>query len=221
MKQHNNIVTFYGHDLRVRRVNNRRALTAEEIGVALEYADPRDATNLLFNRNRDEFEKDTDYSTVKLMSEAGPRETNVFFDTGCMLLAMFSNQPKAKEFRKWAKHVLTQPTRLPKNSLVKAKEEGFDYALAVMSVLGCLATSKEKIEEYVWWRQQGLTRYQASRILDIKKDDSINLEDALACIGIDFPQIDRAEQRRLMQRNFVTQLRGALRYSLVPKGGAA
>ncbi len=100
------IVQFHGHELEVVEQEGRRALTAEEVGAALEYGEPRKAVLKILERNRDEFEEGVDCSVVKLTTEAGQRETTVFYRTGCALLGMFSKQPRAKEFRRWAKKIL-------------------------------------------------------------------------------------------------------------------
>lgn len=102
----NQLIKFQEKSIEMLTVNGRPALTAETIGKALGYAEPRDAINTLFNRNRDEFNENEDYLYPQIEGAGQRRETLVFFSSGAILLCMFSKQPLAKEFRKWAKQVL-------------------------------------------------------------------------------------------------------------------
>jgi prophage antirepressor-like protein len=82
-------------------------MTAMQIGEALEYSEPRDAVLKIYERNSDELEEFS--VTVKLTATDGKAyETRVFNEEGVMLICMFSNQPRAKEFRRWAVMVLRQ-----------------------------------------------------------------------------------------------------------------
>ena len=81
-------------------------LTAETIGINLEYNDPRTAIMRLYHRNKDEIEEYT--SIVKLTTEAGMRETTIFSEMGIYLLILFSKQPKAKDFRKWVVNIVKE-----------------------------------------------------------------------------------------------------------------
>jgi len=100
------VVRFQNHHLQVVEIDGKKGFTSETIGYALEYAEPRRQVVRQFNRNKEEFESGVDYSVVNLTTDAGERETTVFFQTGVMLIGMFSKQPLAKDFRQWAKHVL-------------------------------------------------------------------------------------------------------------------
>jgi len=100
------IVKFEGKDLEMLIVNGQRAFSSETVGLALEYAQPRDAINKIFERNNDEFEEGIDYLRHQLDLAGQRRKITVFFQTGVNLIGMFSDQPLAKSFRRWAKHVL-------------------------------------------------------------------------------------------------------------------
>ncbi|MEW5804448.1 MAG: Bro-N domain-containing protein [bacterium] len=95
--------------------------TGEDIGTALDLADPRDAVNQIFQRHRDELEEfsstfklkvEESSSDTKLVSEAGLRETRIYSEEGLYLITMFARSQKAKEFRRWVV------------SLVKAYRQG-------------------------------------------------------------------------------------------------
>lgn len=102
----NQLIKFQEQSIEMLNINGRPALTAETIGKALGYVDPRVAINKMFYAHKDEFEVGVDVTVTKTVTVTGEKDTNVFFSTGVVLLTMFSNQPLAKEFRKWAKQVL-------------------------------------------------------------------------------------------------------------------
>ena len=81
-------------------------ITAETVGIGLEYNSPRKSIMNLYSAHRDEIEIYS--SVIDLMTEAGMRKTTVFSEMGAYLLIMFSNQPKAKEFRKWVVNVIKE-----------------------------------------------------------------------------------------------------------------
>jgi prophage antirepressor-like protein len=82
-------------------------MTSQQIGEALEYAEPRDSVLKIYERNRDEL---GDFSvTVRLTATDGKSyETRVFNEEGVMLVCILSGQPRAKAFRRWAVSVLKQ-----------------------------------------------------------------------------------------------------------------
>ena len=107
-------VPFEGTNLTVIDHNDQRWLTAEQIGLALGYAEQnaRDGIVRLFNRHKDEFTED-DTCTVKLTAQGQARDFRIFSATGCHLLSFFSNTPRAKQFRAWAKAVLAGQAATP------------------------------------------------------------------------------------------------------------
>lgn len=46
------------------------------------------------------------------MTQGQGRDVRIFSHTGCVLLAMFANTPRAKDFRAWAKRVLAGEAQL-------------------------------------------------------------------------------------------------------------
>lgn len=98
---------FNGLPVAVIDHNQEAWMSGDDVGKALEYNDPRDSISKIFERKRDELEE---YSvTVKLTATDGKLyNTRVYNEEGVMLISMFSNQPKAKAFRRWAVQVLKQ-----------------------------------------------------------------------------------------------------------------
>lgn len=92
-------------------------LTARDVGRCLGYAEDRagSAINNLYHRHADEFGPE-DVGDIKLMyPTGGEQQTRIFSQTGCILLAMFANTSRARDFRAWAKQALAReaPSALP------------------------------------------------------------------------------------------------------------
>jgi len=80
-------------------------MTSEQLGQALEYADPRVSIGNLTNRN--EYLKDSEFSSViNLMTDAGLRETRVFTEDGIYEVTMLAKTEKAKTFRAFVRKTL-------------------------------------------------------------------------------------------------------------------
>ncbi|WII93165.1 BRO family protein [Kingella negevensis] len=94
-------VSIISHD-------NRRWLTAEDVGRCLGFGkgNERDGIIKAYNRHADEFSTE-DTCTVKLTVQGQRREIRIFSETGCIKLGFFSNTATAKQFRKWAAKVLS------------------------------------------------------------------------------------------------------------------
>lgn len=75
-------------------------MTAEQIGSALGYANPRQSIINIYNRNKPRIEK---YSVeTKLISTDGKEyETRIFNEHGIYAMIFLSNKPKAIEFQEW------------------------------------------------------------------------------------------------------------------------
>lgn len=102
---------FLGTPVSILDHAGRRWLTASDVGRCLGYAEEfaRQAIIKLYNRHADEFGKD-DTCEVNLTSQGQIRNTRIFSQTGCILLAMFANTARAKDFRAWAKRALAGET---------------------------------------------------------------------------------------------------------------
>ncbi len=108
-------VPFEGTNLTLIDHNDQRWLTSEQIGLALGYAEDnaRKGIQKLYDRHCDEF-SDGDSTVVKLTTvDNKRRDVRIFSATGCHLLSFFSNTPRAKQFRAWAKAVLAGQAATP------------------------------------------------------------------------------------------------------------
>lgn len=99
---------FNGAAVRIIDREGSRWLTAEDIGNCLGYdaSNARKGVIKIYERHADEFTT-ADTFVVKLTSNsAGNPNARIFSQSGCVLLSMFANTARAKEFRAWAKQVL-------------------------------------------------------------------------------------------------------------------
>jgi prophage antirepressor-like protein len=98
-----NQVDFYKDD------QTQIVMTAEQLGMALEYSTPRESINKLVSRN--EYLRQPEFSTeVKMTSIEGGREVErsnrVFTEDGIYEVTMLAKTEKAKEFRAWVRKIL-------------------------------------------------------------------------------------------------------------------
>jgi hypothetical protein len=106
---------FHGIAVRIVDHAGQRWLTAEDVGRCLGYAEAnvRIGISNLYSRHADEF-TEADTSVIKLITGSrGEQNTRIFSATGCTLLSMFANTPRAKDFRAWGKQVLAGQAPAP------------------------------------------------------------------------------------------------------------
>lgn len=98
---------FNGLDVSFIEKGKELWLTGEQIGIALEYEEPRIAIHKIYKRNKEELD---DYSTVtKLVTVDGKkRDSRIYNEQGVMIITMLSQQPVARLFRKWAVQILKE-----------------------------------------------------------------------------------------------------------------
>lgn len=81
-------------------------MTAEQIGSALGYSNPRQSIINLFNRNKSRLDKYSD--ETKLISTDGKEYvTRIFSEQGIYGLIFLSNKQKAVEFQEWVYGVIS------------------------------------------------------------------------------------------------------------------
>lgn len=99
--------TFDQHSVELIQHQSENWLAAQDIAACLEYQKGARSVLTIYERNREELDE---YSTcLKLRTVDGKqRQVRIFNERGVMLITMFSKQPKAKAFRRWAIEVLSQ-----------------------------------------------------------------------------------------------------------------
>ena len=81
-------------------------LTAEQIGTALRYAQPRKSVINIFNRHRVLLEKFS--GVIKTMTPGGNQLLTVFNEIAVNFIALKSNTPKANEFALWVSKIIKE-----------------------------------------------------------------------------------------------------------------
>jgi prophage antirepressor-like protein len=82
-------------------------MTAEQLGRALEYSDPRISVGNIVTKH--DYLKDKEFSSViQAITEVGNREMRVFTEDGIYEVLSISKQHKAREFRQWVRGVIKQ-----------------------------------------------------------------------------------------------------------------
>ena len=84
--------------------DGRYWMTAEQLGVALGYREPRKSMNNLLNRNRKEFEPFI--AVIKLVTPGGMQEVTIYDTDGQRLAAMLARTPKSEKFRAFIVNML-------------------------------------------------------------------------------------------------------------------
>lgn len=103
-------LTFQNTNLSVINQNNQTFLTANDLGLALEYASPLQAVLKIYDRNADEFTAEMT-ALVEMKTAGGIQKVRIFSLRGAHLIAMFARTKIAKEFRKWVLDVLDKEVR--------------------------------------------------------------------------------------------------------------
>ncbi|MFP4498905.1 MAG: Bro-N domain-containing protein [Vulcanimicrobiota bacterium] len=100
-------------------------LTAEQVGMALGYSEPRKSIVNIINRRQDEFEDLI--AVIKLMTPGGNQETTILSRDAVNLVCMFSKKPVAKVFRRWVLQILREIQENGKAIPAKAKDNKLHY----------------------------------------------------------------------------------------------
>ena len=103
-------LTFQNTNLSVINQHNQTFLTANDLGLALEYASPLQAVLKIYDRNADEFTAEMT-ALVEMKTAGGIQKVRIFSLRGAHLIAMFARTKIAKEFRKWVLDVLDKEVR--------------------------------------------------------------------------------------------------------------
>ena len=103
-------LTFQNTTLSVINQHNQTYITASDLGLALEYANPLRAISKLYNSNTDEFTAEMT-ALVEMKTAGGIQKVRIFSLRGAHLIAMFSRTKIAKEFRKWVLDILDEEVR--------------------------------------------------------------------------------------------------------------
>ena len=125
-------LTFQNTTLSVINQNNQTFLTSSDLGSALQYANPLQAINKLYNSNADEFTPEMT-ALVEMQTAGGLQKVRIFSLRGAHLIAMFARTKIAKAFRKWVLDVLDEEvkksTALLPNTITPEQQQAIQSAV--------------------------------------------------------------------------------------------
>ena len=122
------VLTFDSTQIQIIDKDGKQWLTAGDISRALGYKTDN-SVSTLYNRNEDEFD-DSMTCIVKLTMQGQRRETRVFNQRGCQLIALLARTPKSKAFRKWVLDVLAgQQPEQPAHQTPRIEDRSISYVI--------------------------------------------------------------------------------------------
>ena len=98
-------LTFQNTTLSVINQHNQAFVSANDLGLALEYASPLQAVLKIYERNADEFTAEMT-ALIEMQTAGGIQKVRIFSLRGAHLIAMFARTKVAKDFRKWVLDIL-------------------------------------------------------------------------------------------------------------------
>jgi hypothetical protein len=128
------VAEFSGLQITIHDRDGTRWVQLLDVGRALGYAQPHKVGDV-YRRHADEF-TDRDTCTTVLVVQGQRREVRLFSETGCVLLTMFANTPRAKDFRAWAKRVLAgelPPPATAATSTVEGRLDNIEHTMQTLA----------------------------------------------------------------------------------------
>ena len=158
-------------------------MTAEQLGIALGYKEPRKGVMKLYERHRKELEPFI--GVVKLTTPSAPdgrgggvQEVTIFDTDGQYRIALLANTPKAEKFRTFVVNMLKALEReefIHISQVMKWRKELID-----LGIRKYLENSKtmdwNKYKKMLRYRQIGLSQRETAKLLDISADTVKRLE---------------------------------------------
>jgi hypothetical protein len=155
--------------------DGRYWLTAEQIGTALGYSEPRKSIVNLFNKNREEL---APYQAViSLMTTSsddgrggGVKDVTIFNTDGAMLISMMACTPRASAFRR---EVLALLKRWEAGEFVhvsRVRQMADDAASAIVSAIAASPVmTADRYRNLVRYKTMGLSAREISLLLGVSK----------------------------------------------------
>ncbi|HHV6870578.1 TPA: P22AR C-terminal domain-containing protein [Haemophilus influenzae] len=119
-------LTFQNTTLSVINQNNQTFLTSSDLGSALQYANPLQAINKLYNSNADEFTAEMT-ALIEMPTAGGLQKVRIFSLRGAHLIAMFARTKVAKDFRKWVLDILDREILQNANQIQPLVERKYTF----------------------------------------------------------------------------------------------
>lgn len=131
-------LTFNNTSLSVINQNNQTFLTANDLGLALEYTQPSIAVMKIYDRNADEFTAEMT-ALIEMPTAGGLQKVRIFSLRGAHLIAMFARTKVAKDFRKWVLDILDREILQNANQIQPLVERKYTFEF-----------TEYELEQLVW-----------------------------------------------------------------------
>ena len=131
-------LTFQNTTLSVINQHNQTFITANDLGLALEYAVPMQAILKIYDRNADEFTPEMT-ALIEMQTAGGLQKVRIFSLRGAHLIAMFARTKVAKDFRKWVLDILDREVLQNANQIQPLVERKYTFEF-----------TEYELEQLVW-----------------------------------------------------------------------
>ena len=131
-------LTFQNTTLSVINQHNQTFITANDLGLALEYAVPMQAILKIYDRNADEFTPEMT-ALIEMQTAGGLQKVRIFSLRGAHLIAMFARTKVAKDFRKWVLDILDREVLQNANPIQPLVERKYTFEF-----------TEYELEQLVW-----------------------------------------------------------------------
>lgn len=161
---------FEGNEMNIyTNENNDVFMTREQVGLALEYKNPRKAIKDIHLRNKDRL--DNFSRRAQIETPSGKQETTIYNEKGIYEIIRYSKQPKADTFYDWVYDLLSK-LRKGELQIVQPQTEDAKLKMQMMRAEAMLNNSRTR---------------QAKLILDMQKNKT------LSPVAIELLQINALE----------------------------
>lgn len=138
-------LTFQNTTLSVINQHNQTFITANDLGLALEYAMPMQAILKIYDRNADEFTAEMT-ALVEMPTAGGIQKVRIFSLRGAHLIAMFARTKVAKDFRKWVLDILDREILQNANQIQPLADEPLNLLVQAYHFLYQASDLRTKVQ---------------------------------------------------------------------------
>lgn len=138
-------LTFQNTTLSVINQHNQTYITASDLGLALEYANPLRAISKLYNSNADEFTAEMT-ALIEMPTAGGLQKVRIFSLRGAHLIAMFARTKVAKDFRKWVLDILDREVLQNANQIQPLADEPLNLLVQAYHFLYQASDLRTKVQ---------------------------------------------------------------------------
>lgn len=148
---------FEGNEMNIyTNENNDVFMTREQVGLALEYANPREAIKTIHSRNKERLNRFS--RRAQIDTPSGKQETTIYNEKGIYEIIRYSKQPKADAFYDWVYDLLSK-LRKGEYQVVKPQTEQEKLQIEKMKAEARLMNARTR---------------QAKLILDMQKNKTLS-----------------------------------------------